>query len=54
MPGTLKTVSVITTPLISSATPMPITVTIGTAAFLSAWRSSIGRVATPLALAVRM
>ena len=35
-PGMLNTVSVITTPLISSATPMPITVTIGTPAFFNA------------------
>ena len=35
-------------------TPMPITVTIGTPAFLSACLSSTERVATPLALAVRM
>ncbi len=54
MPGTLNTVSVITTPPIRSATPMPITVMIGTPAFLKACFISIGPVATPLALAVRM
>ena len=50
----LNTVSVITTPEISSAMPMPITVTIGTAAFLSACSSSTRSVARPLALAVRI
>ena len=50
----LKTVSVMTTPEISSVKPMPMTVIIGTAAFFSAWRNSTIKVATPLALAVRM
>ena len=54
MPGMLNTVSVMTTPLISNATPMPMTVTTGTAAFLSACLNSTGRVARPLALAVRI
>ena len=36
----VKTHSVTTTPPISSATPRPMTVTIGTAALGSAWRSS--------------
>ena len=49
-----NTLSVTTAPPISRATPMPITVTMGTAAFFSAWRNRIVRLPTPLALAVRM
>ena len=44
----LNTVSVMTTPEISSAMPMPITVTIGTAAFFSACSSSTRSVASAL------
>ena len=47
MPGMLNTVSVITTPPISRATPMPITVMIGTPAFFSACFISIVRAETP-------
>ena len=50
----LKTLSVTTTPPISSAMPMPMTVTIGTAALRSAWRISTFSVGRPLARAVRM
>ncbi len=53
-PGMLNTVSVMTTPLMSSATPMPITVTIGTPAFFSAWRSSMAPAVAPFAAAVRI
>ena len=54
MPGIANTVSVTIAPLISSAMPMPITVMIGTPAFLSAWRVSTARGARPFAFAVRM
>src|SRR5712691_1037679 len=47
-----KTDSVTTTPPISTATPKPMTVTIGTEAFLSAWRRRTGNSASPLARAV--
>ena len=50
----VKTLSVTTTPPISSATPRPITVTIGTAALRSACRISTLRSVWPLARAVRM
>ena len=40
MPGRLNTLSVTTTPEISSAKPVPITVMTGTAALRSAWRNS--------------
>ena len=50
----VKTDSVTTTPPISSATPRPITVTIGTAALASAWRTSTLLSVWPLARAVRM
>ncbi len=46
--------SVTTTPPISSAMPMPMTVTIGTAALASAWRISTRSSGRPLARAVRM
>ena len=49
-----KTLSVTTAPPISSATPMPMTVTIGTAAFFSACRNSTFACPAPLARAVRM
>ena len=49
-----NTLSVTTAPPISSAMPMPITVTIGTEAFFSAWMNRIGLCARPLARAVRM
>ena len=47
----LNTVSVMTTPEISNAMPMPITVTIGTAAFFSACSSNTRSVARPFELA---
>ena len=47
-------VSVTTTPLISSAMPMPMIVTIGTAAFFSACVTNTFWLAKPLACAVRM
>ena len=50
----LKTLSVTTTPPISSAMPMPMMVTIGTEALRSAWRISSALLSRPLALAVRM
>ena len=53
MPGRLNTLSVTTTPEISSAKPLPITVTTGTAALRSAWRSSTPLSLMPLARAVR-
>ena len=43
-----KTVSVTTTPPISSATPMPMIVTIGIAAFFSAWPISTLSLRQPL------
>ena len=49
-----NTLSVTTAPPINSATPIPITVTIGTAAFFNAWRNRIVVFPTPLARAVRM
>ena len=52
-PGIANTVSVTTTPPISSAMPMPMMVTMGTAAFFSAWRTSTVPGARPLAVAVR-
>ena len=48
MPGRLNTVSVITTPPIKRAMPMPITVTIGTPALFRACLNSNGPVATKL------
>ena len=42
------------TPPINSATPRPITVTMGTAALRNAWRNSTFRSDCPLARAVRM
>ncbi|CFN69850.1 Uncharacterised protein [Bordetella pertussis] len=53
-PGMLNTDSVTTTPLISSATPTPITVAMGTAALRRAWPSSTPVSPSPLARAVRM
>ena len=50
----LNTVSVMTTPEISSAIPMPMTVTIGTEAFFSACSMSTRLVVRPFELAVRM
>ncbi len=49
-----KTLSVTTAPPMSRATPMPMTVMTGTAAFFSAWRKSTVRWERPLARAVRM
>ena len=48
-----NTLSVTTAPPISSATPMPTTVTIGTAAFFSACTNRIWVCPTPFAFAVR-
>src|SRR5262249_25767666 len=52
--GIVYTDSVTTTPPISSAIPRPMTVTIGTAALASAWRTSTLISVCPLARAVRM
>jgi hypothetical protein len=49
-----KTLSVTTTPPISSAMPVPMVVTIGTEAFFSACRISTRGSPRPLARAVRM
>jgi len=54
MPGMANTLSVTTTPPIRSAMPLPIVVTIGTAAFFSPCRSSTRVWRSPLARAVRM
>ena len=54
MPGMAKTVSVTMTPPISSAMPLPITVTIGIAALRSAWPTSTLPSVRPLACAVRI
>src|SRR6266498_268505 len=48
-PGMANTLSVTTAPPIKSAMPMPITVTIGTEAFFSAWMNRIGLCPKPLA-----
>ena len=48
-----NTLSVTTAPPISNATPLPITVTIGTAAFFSACTNRMARWPTPFAFAVR-
>ena len=53
MPGILNTLSVTTTPEISSAKPVPITVITGTAALRSAWRSITPASPMPFARAVR-
>ena len=53
-PGSANTLSVTTAPPMSSAKPRPMMVTMGRAAFLSAWRTSTRRGASPLANAVRM
>src|SRR6267154_2474663 len=50
-PGMANTLSVTTAPPISSAMPMPMTVTIGTEAFFSACRNRIGLCPSPLARA---
>ena len=49
-----NTLSVTTAPPISSATPMPMTVTIGTAAFFSACTNRMPPCPMPLERAVRM
>jgi hypothetical protein len=49
-----NTVSVMMTPPMSSAMPMPMTVTIGTEALRSAWPTSTLPSARPFACAVRM
>ncbi len=52
--GSEKTLSVTTTPPISSAMPSPMVVTIGMAALRGAWRPATGTTPRPLARAVRM
>ncbi|CFW37695.1 Uncharacterised protein [Bordetella pertussis] len=52
-PGRLNTLSVITTPLIRKASPMPMTVTMGIAALRSTCCDRMRSGGTPLALAVR-
>src|SRR5216684_1789941 len=53
MPGIANTLSVTTAPPIRSAMPMPITVTIGTAAFFKACTNRMPYCPMPLARAVR-
>ena len=50
----LNTLSVTTTPPMRSAIPIPMMVTIGTAAFRRAWRMSTTGELRPFACAVRM
>jgi len=54
IPGIANTVSVTTAPPIRSAMPMPITVTIGTAAFFKACRKRMPLCPRPFARAVRI
>lgn len=53
-PGHAKTVSVSTAPPSRYPAWTPMTVTIGTSAFLSAWRTTTRRSTSPFARAVRM
>ena len=53
-PGRPNTLSVTTEPPISSATPMPMTVTMGTAAFFKACTNRMPPCPMPLDRAVRM
>ena len=54
MPFRLNTCSVTTSPPIRNANSRPITVTTGSIALRSAWRTTTSRSYTPLARAVRM